>query len=257
MIKDWDQAIITEIQLVTYVPPGTGKTVHTNRPFHGFVINDSAADKLIHFSDGTVLHTGPNEAHYLPKGSNYRVEYIIRGGCWAINFDLLEDIHETPFNIKLRTPEAILKIFKEALDAWLQSNHILIRKALYDLIARFIKEQQRAYIPSRQDLLIQPGVDAISQNYAKNDLSVSQLASLCGISEVYFRRLFFEKFSLTPKEYITKLKMEHAKRLLESSQFAVSEIALMCGYAEPCHFSREFKRAFGMSPKEYTKASRI
>lgn len=257
MIKNWDHAIITEIQLVTYVPPSTGKTVHTNRPFHGFVMNDSIADKLIHFSDGTVLHTGPNEVHYLPKCSSYRVEHITHGGCWAINFDLLEDMQEPPFNIKFRTQDSILKIFKEALDAWNDGNHLLIRKNLYDLIFKLTKEQRRAYIPSRQELMIQPGVDAIHQNFTKNELSVSYLAGLCGISEVYFRRLFFEKFSVTPKEYITKLKMEHAKRLLESSQFAVSEIALMCGYAEPCHFSREFKRTFGLSPKEYTKASRI
>ena len=256
MVKDWNSAIITDINLVTYVPPHTGKIIHNNRPFHGFVINDTVADKLIHFSDGTVLHTGPSEFHYLPKGTNYRVESLIYGACWAINFDMLEDLNEAPFSIKLRNPESILKNFKEALDAWNHGNLILIRKVLYDLLAKITKEQQRAYIPSRQELLIQPGVDAIHQKFTQNDLSVSSLANLCGISEVYFRRLFVDKFSLTPKEYIIKLKLEHARRLLESSQFTMSEIALMCGYTEPCHFSREFKSAFGISPKEYTKASR-
>ena len=256
MIKDWNQAIITEIQLVTYVPPHTGKIIHTNRPFHGFVINDTVADKLIHFSDGTVLHTGPSEFHYLPKGTNYRVESLTYGGCWAINFDMLENLNKAPFSIKLRNSEIVLKDFKEALDAWNQGNLILIRKVLYDLLAKITKEQQRAYIPSRQELLIHPGVDAIHHNFTRNDLSVSYLANLCGISEVYFRRLFVDKFSLTPKEYIIKLKLEHAKRLLESSQFTVSEIALMCGYTEPCHFSREFKKRFDLSPAEYAKASR-
>ena len=256
MVKDWNSAIITDINLVTYVPPHTGKIIHTNRPFHGFVINDTVADKLIHFSDGTVLHTGPSEFHYLPKGTNYRVESLTYGGCWAINFDMLENLNKAPFSIKLRNSEIVLKDFKEALDAWNQGNLILIRKVLYDLLAKITKEQQRAYIPSRQELLIHPGVDAIHHNFTRNDLSVSYLANLCGISEVYFRRLFVDKFSLTPKEYIIKLKLEHAKRLLESSQFTVSEIALMCGYTEPCHFSREFKKRFDLSPAEYAKASR-
>ncbi|MBR5782628.1 MAG: helix-turn-helix transcriptional regulator [Clostridia bacterium] len=106
-------------------------------------------------------------------------------------------------------------------------------------------------MPSGKELLIQPAVDTINRDFTSNDLSVKDMARLCGISEAYFRRLFMDKFSLSPKEYIIKLRMEHAKRLLESGQFSVSEIALMCGYFEPCHFSREFKKHYGVSPAYY------
>jgi AraC-like DNA-binding protein len=71
------------------------------------------------------------------------------------------------------------------------------------------------------------------------------------VSEVYLRKIFEKKFGVSPKEYMISLRMEYAKQLLSSGEVGVAEVAQMCGYAEPCHFSREFKKRFGISPKNY------
>lgn len=254
MLENWDNAVVTDINLAIYVAQGTGTPIHNNRGFHGFVINDGNADKKIHFSNGTVIKTGPYEVHYLPKGSSYRVENIDSGGCYAINFDLLEEIEEKPFNLKFRNHEYVLKDFKDAVAAWQEKDEFcnaVIRKSIYSIIVKIRKEYSKNYMPSGKELLIKPAVDTINRNFTKNNLSVKELADLCGISEAYFRRIFIDKFSLTPKEYIINLRIEHAKRLLESGQFSVSETAQMCGYFEPCHFSREFSKHTGMSPNHF------
>ena len=256
MFNNWDHVIVTHINMVTYVAPSPIKAIHKNRPFHGLVINDATADKIIHFSDGTAMRTGPNELHYLPKGSNYQVEVVVAGGCWAINFDLLDEMDEKPFNVKFRSHEAVLNLFQDAVAAWNEKEDLIIRKSVYDIIIKIKKELQRGYIPSGKEQLIQPAVDRINRDFTKNDLSVNDLAALCGISKAYFRRIFIEKFSLSPKEYIISLRLERARHLLESGQFSVSDIALMCGYFEPCHFSREFKKRYDLSPVEYVKATR-
>lgn len=259
MLDLWNEAIVTRIDIALYVAPGTGRAVHNSRPFHGFVLNDTAASKIIHFSDGTKLFAGPNELHYLPKGSTYRVESLILGGCWAINFDLLEDIIEAPFSLQFRNCEPIIKIFKDATAAWKEQSDIgdpAIRRAVYDLIVRIKKEQQRSYLPSEKELLIQPALDIIARDYTQSALSVKDLAAHCEISEAYFRRIFKERFSVSPKEYITSLRMEYAKKLLQSRQVSVSEAAQMCGYPEPCHFSREFSRYTGISPKAYSRINK-
>lgn len=256
MKKNWENAIVTDVVVALYVAPGTGKALHHNRPFHGFVLNDSISDKNVHFSDGTILHTGPNELHYLPKGSTYRVESLVKGGCWAINFDLLEDMDDAPFSLRFRNIEPILKVFSAATEVWkaqAPACNAIVRKSIYDLIVKMLAEQQRSYMPGEKERLIQPALELIAREYTRNDLSVQALAELCGISEAYFRRIFQEKFSISPKAYIINLRMEYAKKLLQSDQLPVNQVAELCGYYEPCHFSREFVKYTGVSPKAYAK----
>jgi AraC-like DNA-binding protein len=111
-------------------------------------------------------------------------------------------------------------------------------------------------MPSAKEQLLAPAITAIGQHFTDNDLTVSRLAHLCGISETYLRRLFCDRFGMGPKEYVIERRLSYAVRLLESGQFSVGEIAGMCGYAEPCHFSREFSRRYGMSPNEYKNRHR-
>ena len=259
MLEGWNNAIVTNIGLAIYVAPSAGRAIHHDRPFHGFVINGATASKNIYFADGTVLNTGPNEVYYLPKGSHYRVEDAVPSGCWAINFALLQDIAEKPFSLQFRNPEAILKLFKDATAAWRERSDIcnpLIRKSIYELIVRIKKEHRRSYLPSKKELLIQPAVDVINRDFTKDSLSVKGLAEACGISEAYFRRIFMDKFSLSPKQYIISMRIEYAKRLLQSAQFSVSEVAQLCGYFEHCHFSREFTKYAGVSPRAYCKTNK-
>ena len=259
MLESWNNAIVTDIGLAIYVSPSAEKAIHHDRPFHGFVINDATASKNIYFSDGTVLNTGPNEVYYLPKGSHYRVEDTAPGGCWAINFALLQDIAENPFSLHFRNPEAVCKLFKDAAAAWRERSDIcntVIRKNIYSLIIHIEKEYRRSYLPSKKELLIQPAIDTINRDFTSRSLTVTSLAKSCGISEAYFRRIFLDKFSLSPKEYIINLRIEYAKRLLQSDQLPVNQVAELCGYYEPCHFSREFSRYAGISPKAYSRMNK-
>lgn len=256
MLDTWDNTIVTNIKFAIYVNAGAGAHVHTNRDSYGLVINDSKANKIIHFSDGTLLKAGPYELHFLPKGSSYRVEQIDLGGCFAINFDLLEEINQPPFSLNFRNPEPINEIFKEAVSAWKEKKdfrNTIIRKCIYEIITKIRKEQKRNYVPTRKELLISPAIKYIEKNFTQNDISIKNLAKLCNVSEAYFRRIFTDKYSLSPKEYIIKLRLDYAKQLLKSGQFSASDIATMCGYFEPCHFSREFSKHIGLSPGNYIK----
>lgn len=254
MKNEWSNIIITGITLALHVSTNSVK-YHTNRPNHGFVINNETSEKDYYFSDGTVMHTGPNELFYLPKGSTYYIEESVKGTCYAINFDA--DIEDKPFCIKLRNNEDLLKNFKKACVEWkkqsaLKNSYAL--RAVYDFIIQVQKEQQKKYF-SRESLgIISPAIEHIAINFANPDISVYELASLCGISDVYFRKLFFNKFGVTPKTYIISKRIEYAKQLLESRQFSVLEVAQMCGYEEQCHFSREFRKHVGVSPAVYKKS---
>lgn len=252
MKKQWKNVVVTKIGLAVYVAPNTGRRNHKDRALHGFVLNDADAVKDYCFVDGRVMHTEGNSLFYLPKGSSYDVKMLQIGGCYAINFDA--DIGDEPFSIHLRNAEALRQSFRAATDAWRQHDErgrILAMRAVYDAVYRMQTEQHKGYVSGMQATLIAPAVTAINDRFTENNLTVADLASLCGVSEVYFRRLFSNSFGVSPKEYMIQKRMDYAKILLRSGDFSVAEVALMCGYAEACHFSREFSKRTGMPPSQY------
>lgn len=260
MFKIWDNATVNFVSLAMFVPNGTGQGVHRNRQYHGFVINDSNSEKIYTFSDGTVLKTKEKDVFYLPKGSSYQIKSIAPGGCYAINFDTTEDINCPPFIVKFRDEDRILKCFKNSEKLWRQRPPYYrtgVLKYIYEIINLIGKEFERDYISNDKKTIINTAVEKIHSSFTDNNLSVAELANMSGVSEAYFRRLFIAKYGVAPKEYITRLRISYAKRLLISGDFSVSEVALLCGYSEPCHFSREFSKKMGISPKKFPSNNNI
>ena len=78
-----------------------------------------------------------------------------------------------------------------------------------------------------------------------------QLARLAHMSVRAFERKFRGSFHLTPQKYLRKLQMRMASRLLVYTGQSLAEVALGCGFADQSHFTREFRRHFGRTPREY------
>ena len=175
-----------------------------------------------------------------------------KSGKQAINFDA--ELSDIPFTMSFRNTEALFRNFKEACESWKSKNNqsLLAMRALYDGIYQMQKEEQRQYISGRHRSLIAPAIKEIEHSFAEKNISVSYLAALCKMSEVYFRKIFVCCFGVSPKEYIIQKRMEYAKQLLILGEFEISEIAELCGYSEPCHFSREFSKRVGVNPSQYT-----
>ena len=153
-----------------------------------------------------------------------------------------------------RDGERFARLFQRILSCWKEraAGYRLKCAALfYEILAECYAENQReAASPSR----IRPSVDYMRKEYRRPDLTVSEIAARSFMSEVYFRRLFKDLTGLSPKEYLIEKRIAYAKDLLLSGGFPVSEVALLSGYGEPCHFSREFSRREGVSPAEFAQA---
>ena len=256
MLEQWNDAIVSKISIAVYVRAGTGVMTHTDRPFHGFIINDENSVKDYVFSDGRVMHTNGGDLFYLPKHSSYNVKPITHCGCYAINFDTLNEIKCDPFVISFRNNEQILKSFKAAEKEWRtqsESMQSAAMRAVYDIIFQMNCELKRAYVPDSHFKVIAPAVEKIHAEFTDNELTIEVLAAACNVSEAYFRRLFEAKFGISPKEYIINKRIGYARQLLETGEMTVSQTAELCGYAEMSHFSREFSKRVGISPSEYKK----
>ena len=90
----------------------------------------------------------------------------------------------------------------------------------------------------------------IDQNIFSN-LTLTELATLCGLSMSSFQRKFSEKFQQTPSKYILEKRMKKAEELLLNRTKRISDIAYACGYNNTSTFNRVFKKYFDYSPTEY------
>ena len=91
-------------------------------------------------------------------------------------------------------------------------------------------------------------VEYIHLHYANENLTVEQLAELTHVSETYFRNIFYENMGITPLKYINNLRLSLADELLSSRYYSISEIAQLCGFADPKYFSTVYRKARGISP---------
>lgn len=69
----------------------------------------------------------------------------------------------------------------------------------------------------------------------------------------YLRRLFRQEHGLTPHEYLTKLRLDHAAQLLRYEGVSVAEAAFRSGFYDQLYFSRLFRRHMGISPSQWGK----
>ena len=87
-----------------------------------------------------------------------------------------------------------------------------------------------------------------------SELRIAELVEDSGFSPAYIRRTFAAKYGCSPKEYLDRLRNEHAVRRLLYTGDSVTDIARACGYLDVYQFSKAFKKHNGLSPTEYRRA---
>lgn len=86
------------------------------------------------------------------------------------------------------------------------------------------------------------------------DLSLNQLAAAANVSPFHFARLFKNTTGIAPHQFVLRLRLERAKRLIAAGQLSLTEIALAVGFFDQAHFTNVFRRTFGLTPKAFAKA---
>lgn len=80
------------------------------------------------------------------------------------------------------------------------------------------------------------------------DISLGLLAAECGLSSRHFARAFRQSTGLSPHRWLMKCRLERARELLADCHLSLSEIALVCGFADQSHFTKAFTASVGTGP---------
>ena len=246
---------VEKIELACQVGAGKAAPVHVNRKSHGLAFFPDG-ERVLDFGEKK-LRVGKDTLVYFPKGSNYTVRDKVPFECYAINFQLAGGACFPPFAVTVKNPNAYLHSFKESQRIWRKKDAGYAAKIKSELYHILYQLQSEYDLPYARTSVIEPAVAYIHAHYDKETISVSHLAALCGISQVYLRNLFLKRFAMTPVKYVNHLRLTRAAELLSSQMYGVRDVCFLSGFQDESYFSREFKKHFGSSPKEYTKASRL
>lgn len=207
--------------------------------------------------DGTTVTASSGDVVYSPVGSEYRASLFNfrdeKAHTVGINFLLSDEAGAagvlSPTLTVFRNASPHLSTLFHRVAAFENTASPLEKRIYLFQIFSSLMEKKSASHRGR----IEPAVVRLTEHPEENP-SVASLAEACGMSQVYFRKLFRSEFGIAPAAYRNRLRLERAARYLEFGQISVQEISDTLGYGTASHFIKEFRRAYGMSPAKYRKA---
>lgn len=182
-------------------------------------------------------------------------------------FDWMVKCHETAImDIKLKTLEFVLRAETIGLDSGgntyrFESRHdyltaVVDFKNYEELRSWFLAKIREAtrYVYENKEKssvsLVEQAKSYINTHYFK-EISLDEVSREVNISPYYFSKLFKDETGGNFIDYVTAIRMEKAKELLNTTDKSMKEICSEVGYSDPNYFSRSFKKNVGVTPTEY------
>lgn len=97
----------------------------------------------------------------------------------------------------------------------------------------------------------------VDANLNNEKFGVNELAQELGLSRSMLHRRLIKSIGKSASEFITKKKLEHAKELLEKSDFTSAEIAYKSGFSSPSYFNKVFKKYYQITPNDFKKGEKV
>jgi len=266
-IYDFDVRI-TEVSLLLSIP----KNMIVNDPIYKEYLNGRKIWGLVfsdydevdfHYKDGTVDRLRAGGIGLVPPTASYH--YIVPEDCtlgsnYVANIHIsgeLEDILDSCKACILypKDPSHFHRMFEECISLWKKREpgyKMLVTSHLYQMLYDFLFIRMHEHLDTYSWHQTRPAQEYILSHYAEN-ITLEQLAEMCGLSVTHFRRLFKQVYNESPITYLLNHRLARAKDLLLSQQFSLSTIAEQTGFQNASYFIRFFKRHTGLTPQRWRR----
>lgn len=107
-----------------------------------------------------------------------------------------------------------------------------------------------------RDFYIREALSFVEQNF-QNDITIEDIAQFCNLNRSYFGKIFRDAVGKSPQEFLISYRMTKATELLKLTELSIGDISNAVGYLSQLHFSRAFKKTYGVSPREWRSVNRI
>lgn len=216
----------------------------------------------------TLCLVNPKELHYMETNGDEVDYYAILFPIEFIAFqadDALEKEIFLPLKNGTMTFRSLIERTKFTMDFKMEFDKIIelnmLKPAFYELDTRIYLLQ------IFRKLLALP--DSFCSNVKNSDfsremltyirehfeekLTLPDIAAYFHMSAKYLSRYFKQHFNINFSDYVNKLRLSKAKKLLDTTDYSITEISLMCGYPSISYFIRSFRNAYGSTPLSYRK----
>lgn len=226
------------------------------RPHWALVLKTEGS--TVYRAGGETVRSDAAHPVILPAGLDYEWECRETGDFLMVEFDAtVKDDRIWSFSVP--DTAGLVRRFSqiERCEALHPDTAALMRRRyLYGMLALLAEAGENGYLPSERRELLRPAMAYLAEHYADPTLDNDRLAALCGISTVYFRKLFRTACGMSPMHYLQQLRMAKAKEMLAGEYSSVGEVAASVGYRSIYHFSKMFRETTGMAPTTYAARSR-
>lgn len=119
-----------------------------------------------------------------------------------------------------------------------------------DYLTRSIDSTKITKADGMRAYYIKEAINFIEQNFSRN-ITIEDIANCCKLNRSYFGKIFNDTMGKSPQAFLINYRMSKAAELLNTSDLSINEIGISVGYPNQLHFSRAFKKVYGVSPRTY------
>lgn len=232
------------------------------RQMNGYLFQYTLSGNGLLYDGNTRRIAGKGQAFFIPIPSETRYccnleshepwEFIfihVKGECLQEYF---EHIYNKNGYILTLDRDSVPVKFLFDISNQTQNGHINSFNHASRLAFEFITKLYDYYFDN-SDIYSKRNRDIISiiETNFKDMGAIADIAESFHISPSHMTRDFVSEVGITPVKYLTKVRILHAKKLLQNTNMTVGEIAAECGYAQENYFCRIFKSTVGQTPLQY------
>lgn len=206
-------------------------------------------DKDVHYSDLHIgitnikLHKNKNDFINLDSISSPLTMSKYREDFTRCCYDIVREQNEKNLGYALTLKSLVMKLI------------VIILRELYNPPKNDFSSVYLSQYTEKHHI-VDSIITFMHENYM-NDISLDKISKNMYLSPVYISKLFKEETGDSPINYLIKIRLDKATIILKSKLYSIKEVAIMVGYNDVYHFSKQFKKHYGFSPSTLTKNTHV
>jgi len=220
-----------------------------------YIINN----EMYNLTSGDVVVMPPNTLHkdiQSDKEIREKIFFYLDRNYLSTFLDSRMSLPVTPTIYHVSDAKRIAEIFEELNNEFHgQNQRVYLEILIGELIVLLHRTEKKMTTSHKSSGIISNILQYIKEQY-KSDITLKDTANKFYLNPSYLSRFFKEQTGFTFYQYITKLRIKDANKLLSLTDKSITEIAFLCGFNSSNNFCKAYKKTMGISALEYKRMAK-